>query len=134
MKSFLLVIALVVWCGLTFSAGAQSPRANWLTDGDVQRSGWRRNETTLTTANVKDRNPLEAGPTPREMHAAAAARRRRSAAAGPKEIAIVADSSDNLYAIDVRARRYSGRNIQYPPAKTSRRPRRAVSGVRPPRR
>jgi hypothetical protein len=74
MKKLLFVTSLVVWCGLTLGTGAQSsPKANWLTDGgDVQRTGWQRNETTLTTANVKDLRivwKVKLDNEPREMHA-----------------------------------------------------------------
>jgi hypothetical protein len=47
-------------------------KANWLTDGaDVQRSGWQRNETTLTPENVRNLKivwKLQLDNVPREMH------------------------------------------------------------------
>ena len=44
-------------------------------------------------------------------------------ASGPKEIAIVAGSSDNIYAIDVAAGQILWKqHFEYPPARTSRRP------------
>jgi len=129
MKKLLFVTSLVVWCGLTLGTGAQSsPKANWLTDGgDVQRTGWQRNETTLTTGNVKDLRivwKVKLDNEPREMHALLPVLivGEISTAAGPKEIAVVAGSSDNIYAIDVQAGQILWKkHFEYPPAKSTRR-------------
>ena len=122
MRTHLLAAALVLSCGLTFNAGAQAPananlsrqsgtaaKADWLTDGaDVQRSGWQRNETTLTPDNVRNLKivwKLQLDNAPREMHGLLPALivGEVSTASGAKEIAVVAGSSDNIYAIDVAA-------------------------------
>src|SRR3979490_1877223 len=86
MRKPLYITPLVLWCGITFRVGAQAPaqsnlsrrsgppaKADWLTDGaDVQRSGWQRNEATLTPDNVKNLKivwKLQLDNVPREMHA-----------------------------------------------------------------
>src|SRR6267378_223690 len=120
MRKHLFAAALVLSCGLYVSAGAQAPaqsnlsrqsgttaKADWLTDGaDVQRSGWQRNETTLTPDNVKNLRivwKVQLDNVPREMHALLPVLivGEIATASGAKEIAIVAGSSDNIYAIDV---------------------------------
>jgi outer membrane protein assembly factor BamB len=129
MRKIAVVTSLVLFCALTFRAGAQAPpKANWLTDGgDVQRTGWQRNETTLTTANVKDLRivwKLKLDNEPREMHALLPVLivGEINTAAGPKEIAVVAGSSDNIYAIDVQAGQILWKkHFEYPPAKSTRR-------------
>lgn len=88
---------------------AQSPPAlaDWLTDGgDPQRTGWQKNEHILTVSNVKGMKLLWKYKTdnePREMHALFPPLivGRVLTAAGPKQVAIVAGISDNIYAIDV---------------------------------
>ncbi len=127
MRKLSLIAVIALYCGLS-SPGAQSPKANWLTDGgDVQRTGWQRNETILTTENVKDLKilwKLQLDNAPREMHSLLPPLiiGEIPTAAGAKEIAIVAGSSDNIYAIDVKAGQILWkRHFDYPPAKTSRR-------------
>ena len=109
MRKHSLAAALVLSCGLYVSAGAQAPaqsnvsrqtgtaaKADWLTDGaDVQRSGWQRNETTLTPDNVKNLKivwKVQLDNVPREMHALLPVLivGEIATASGPKEIAIVA--------------------------------------------
>ena len=86
------------------AAGAE---ADWLTDGgDPQRTAWQRNEHILNVSNVKGMTLLWKYKTdnePREMHALFPPLivGRVLTAAGPKQIAIVAGISDNIYAIDV---------------------------------
>jgi outer membrane protein assembly factor BamB len=132
MRKLLLVTVLVVFCGITFGVGAQTQSArrpaDWLTDGgDVQRTGWQRNETVLTTNNVKDLKilwKLQLDNAPREMHSLLPPLivGEIPTSGGPKEIAIVAGSSDNIYAIDVKAGQILWKkHFDYPPAKTSRR-------------
>ncbi len=88
----------------------------------MQRTGWQRNETTLTTANVKDLRivwKLKLDNEPREMHALLPVLivGEINTAAGPKEIAVVAGSSDNIYAIDVQAGQILWKkHFEYPPA------------------
>ena len=81
--------------------------ADWLTDGgDPQRTAWQKNEHILNVSNVKGMKLLWKYKTdnePREMHALFPPLivGRVMTAAGPKQVAIVAGISDNIYAIDV---------------------------------
>ena len=81
--------------------------ADWLTDGgDPQRTAWQKNEHILNVSNVKGMKLLWKYKTdnePREMHALFPPLivGRVLTAAGPKQVAIVAGVSDNIYAIDV---------------------------------
>src|SRR5262249_49034930 len=86
---------------------AQTPKADWLTDGgDPQRTAWQRNETLLTKDTVKAMKLLwkiKLDNQLRQMHnlfppLVAGSVRTRD---GEKEIAVVAGVSDNVYAIDV---------------------------------
>ena len=87
---------------------AQAPKkADWLADGgDPQRTAWQRNETILNKDNVKDMKLLwtvKLDNQPRQMHSLfpPLIAGNVTTASGPKEIAIVAGVSDNVYAIDV---------------------------------
>ena len=88
-------------------AQAPSGLADWLTDGgDPQRTAWQKNEHILTVSNVKGMKLLwkyKTDNVPREMHALFPPLivGRVVTAAGPKQVAIVAGVSDNIYAIDV---------------------------------
>jgi outer membrane protein assembly factor BamB len=90
-------------------ARAQGGTANWLTDGgDVRRTAWQRDEEILTTSNAKDIRllwKLQLDNQPRQMHSLFPPLivGRVTTANGPKEIAVVAGVSDNLYGIDVAA-------------------------------
>ena len=81
--------------------------ADWLTDGgDVPRNNWQRDETTLTTANVKDLKLLwkiKLDNEPRQMHSLLEPLviARVDTKNGPKQLVIQAGVSDNVYAIDV---------------------------------
>ncbi len=81
--------------------------ADWLTDGaDPQRTNWQRNEKTLTTANVKDMKLLwkiKLDNEPLQMHSLFPPLLvgRVNTSNGPKQVAVVAGVSDNIYAIDV---------------------------------
>ncbi len=85
----------------------QAAVADWLTDGgDPQRTAWQKNEHILNVSNVKGMKLLWKYKTdnePREMHALFPPLivGRVLTAAGPKQVAIVAGISDNIYAIDV---------------------------------
>jgi outer membrane protein assembly factor BamB len=93
---FLLLCAVTAWT------------ADWLTDGgNPQRTGWQKDEKTLSTSSVKGMKllwTLQTGNAPRQMHAlfppliAGSVTTRN----GTKEIALIAGSSDNLYAVDAR--------------------------------
>ena len=132
MRKLSFVAALVVCAAASVAPAhnrrASARKANWLTDGgDVQRTGWQRNETILTTENVKNLKilwKLQLDNAPREMHSLLPPLivGEIPTPAGPKEIAIVAGSSDNIYAIDVIAGQILWKkHFDYPPAKTSRR-------------
>ncbi len=81
--------------------------ADWLTDGgDPQRTAWQKNEHILNVSSVKGMKLLWKYKTdnePREMHALFPPLivGRVLTAAGPRQVAIVAGISDNIYAIDV---------------------------------
>ena len=82
--------------------------ADWLTDGgDPQRTAWQKNEHILDVSNVKGMKLLWKYKTdnePREMHALFPPLivGRVMTAVGPRQVAIVAGISDNIYAIDGR--------------------------------
>ena len=82
-------------------------KADWLADGgDPQRTAWQRNETILNKDNVKDMKLLwkiKLDNQTRQMHSLfpPLIAGNVTTASGPKEIAIVAGVSDNIYAIDV---------------------------------
>ncbi len=86
-------------------SGAQM--AVWLTDGGhPQRTAWQKDERILTVANVKGMKLLWKFKTdnePRQMHALFPPLivGRVMTAAGPRQVAVVAGVSDNIYAIDV---------------------------------
>ncbi len=81
--------------------------ADWLTDaGNPQRTNWQKDEKILTTADAKDIKllwKLKLDNEPREMHSLFPPLiiGRVETPAGPKQIAIEAGVSDNIYAIDV---------------------------------
>jgi outer membrane protein assembly factor BamB len=100
----------VVW---TAGPDAQAPpqaqpgKANWLTDGgDPQKNAWQRNETLITKESVKSMKlawKLQLDNQPRQMHNLFPPLIVSDVATadGPREIAVVAGISDNLYGIDV---------------------------------
>jgi outer membrane protein assembly factor BamB len=91
--------------------GAQSGKASWLTDGaDPQRTGWQRNETIISTTSVRNMKlawTVKLDSAPRQMHNLfpPLVVPDVATADGPKEIAVVAGISDNLFGIDVAAGR-----------------------------
>ncbi len=80
--------------------------AEWPTDGgDPQRTGWQKNESILTKANVKGMKllwSLKLDNLPREMHSLLppVIVENVPTSSGPKEIAVVAGSGDNIYGVD----------------------------------
>ena len=87
---------------------AQAPaKASWLTDGgDPQRTSWQQHETILSPATVKDMKLLWTVQTdnkPRQMHNLFPPLivPDVQTGQGPREIAVVAGISDNIYGIDV---------------------------------
>jgi outer membrane protein assembly factor BamB len=104
-------VALLLAAGALVSADrviAQSkPMADWLTDGGhPQRTAWQMDEHILNVSNAKGMKLLWRYKTdnqPREMHALFPPLivGRVLTGAGPKQVAVVAGVSDNIYAIDV---------------------------------
>jgi outer membrane protein assembly factor BamB len=86
---------------------ASSAKANWLTDGgDNQRTAWQKNETRITTESVKNMKLLwkvQLDNQPRQMHNLFPPLLVSdvTTAQGPKDIAVVAGVSDNVYGIDI---------------------------------
>src|SRR5690349_2578188 len=122
MQRSISIAATLASCALAWNAGhlphaavvsaqsyASAQLVDWLTDGgDNQRTGWNRNEKTLTRDNVKDLKlqwKIETGNEPRALHALMPVLiiSRLETAAGPKQVGIVSGISDNLYAFDVEA-------------------------------
>ena len=93
----------------TAPAGGAPAPYDWITDGgDNQRTGWNKNEKTLSKDNVGKLKLLWKIKTDnhvRALHALmpALVLGRLNTPGGPKEIAYVVGISDNLYAIDVAA-------------------------------
>jgi hypothetical protein len=102
MRKFVVAAALLGTC-LTCTAAS----SDWLMEGaDLSRDGWVRNDTTFNTSNVKDMKLLwkvHLDSTPRQMHNIfnPVVVSGVQTAEGPKEIAVVAGISDDLYGIDV---------------------------------
>ena len=103
------------WIAAPLAQGtAQAPpwqgrpgKANWLIDGgDPQKNAWQRNETLITKESVRNMKlawKLQLDNQPRQMHNLFPPLivSDVTTAGGPKEIAIVAGISDNVYGIDV---------------------------------
>jgi outer membrane protein assembly factor BamB len=113
------VVKRLTWCLLAaigcvgvWDPGAQAQigrRAHWLMDGgDPQRTSWQRNETLISKSSVGNMKlmwKLTLDNKPRQMHNLFAPLiigdlQTRS---GPREFAIVAGVSDNVYGIDVES-------------------------------
>lgn len=81
--------------------------ADWLTDAhDPQRTNWQRDEKIITLENVENLELLwkaKLDNEPRQMHSLFPPLiiERVNTSGGPKQIAIEAGVSDNIYAIDV---------------------------------
>src|ERR671930_2694429 len=102
-SSLCALCAAALW---TVVLGGQSERkASWLTDGDdPQRTSWQRNETILSPTSVKDMKLLwkvTLDNAPRQMHNLFGALivPDVQTTSGPREIAVVAGVSDNVYGI-----------------------------------
>ncbi len=117
----------ILCCFLGAASLVFSQSANWLTDGgSPQRTNWQKDENILTTENVKNLKvlwKLKLDNQPREMHSlfppviASNVPTRN----GPKQIAIEAGISDNLYAIDVEAGSILWqKHFEYPPLREGR--------------
>jgi PQQ-like domain len=105
----------VGWAAIWIAVpGAQIPetqgrpgKANWMTDGgDPQRTAWQRNETIISRDTVKTMKlawKLQLDNQPRQMHNLFPPLIVSDVTTpdGPKEIAVVAGISDNIYGVDV---------------------------------
>ena len=97
---------LITLACLTTGASAQSKLADWLTDGgDIERTGWQKNETILSTTSVKNMKLLwktKLDNEPRQMHnlLPVLIASNVKTASGLKQIVLVTGVSDNLYALD----------------------------------
>lgn len=105
----------VCCCGLLSAA-------NWLTDGGgPRRTNWQQDEHILSRDNVKNLKilwKLKLPNQPREMHSLfpALIANEVQTKDGPKQIAIVAGISDNIFAIDVDAGKILWqKHFTYPP-------------------
>jgi outer membrane protein assembly factor BamB len=100
-----LLLALVLCIGASLPSYAQRG-TNWPThSGDPQRTGWQRNETKITKRTVKDFQllwKLELDNQSKALHSLMEPLILGNIITdrGFKELAIVAGSSDNIYAID----------------------------------
>ena len=101
-----------VWClaavaTLSVAAGVATLASDFLTEGvDNARTGWVRDEKVFTTSNVAQSKLLwkvKLESTPRAMHNlfAPLVAERVTTAEGPRELAVVAGVSDDLFGIDV---------------------------------
>lgn len=116
-------------CYLTIAAFCCGvlPAANWLTDGGgPKRTGWQKDEHILSKDNVKNLEilwKLKLPNKPREMHSLFPPLivGRIKTAQGPKQIAIEAGISDNVFAIDVDAGKVLWqKHFEYPPVTEGR--------------
>ena len=98
----ILPIAILISLGSIAAWGA-----DWLTDGhDSQRTNWQKDEKLLSAASVKNMKllwKLKLDNEPRQMHSLfpPLIANQVNTSSGPKQIAIEAGVSDNIYAIDV---------------------------------
>lgn len=113
---------------VTARSQAVTPTADWPTDGgNAQRSGWQQNERTLTKENVKNLKivwKLQLDNQSRDMHSLlpVLVAGQIDTSGGRKEVAIVAGSSDNIYAVDVKAGQILWKkHFVYPPVRVTRR-------------
>src|SRR6266542_2047042 len=105
------IAAAIAMCAaalLPAAPGAQSQgKANWLNDGgDPQRTSWQKSETILSPSTVKNMKLLWTVQTdnkPRQLHNLfpPLVVSDVQTPQGPREIAVVAGISDNIYGIDV---------------------------------
>ncbi|HQR36529.1 MAG TPA: PQQ-binding-like beta-propeller repeat protein [Blastocatellia bacterium] len=86
---------------------AQSGKlADWLTDGgDIERTGWQKNENILSTTSVKNMKLLwktKLDNAPRQMHnlLPVLIASNVTTASGPKQIVLATGVTDNLYGLD----------------------------------
>jgi outer membrane protein assembly factor BamB len=109
MRKLTILIVMALACVLNWGTPPQAQSANttdWLTDGgDIERTGWQRNETILSTTSVKNMKLLwktRLDNEPRQMHnlLPALIASNVKTAGGEKQIVLVTGVTDNLYALD----------------------------------
>ncbi len=122
MRTSRFVVAITLGCVSTFGA-------DWLTDGgSPQRTGWQKDEKILNKDNVKNLKivwKLQLDNKPIEMHSLFPPLivDKVNTSSGPKQIAIVAGVSDNIYAIDVAtAKIIWKKHFEYPASGAERAP------------
>jgi outer membrane protein assembly factor BamB len=100
---------LLLGCALILipDSHAQSVKlADWLTDGgDIERTGWQKNEHLLSTTSVKNMKLLwktKLDNEPRQMHnlLPVLIASNVTTASGPKQIVLATGVTDKLYALD----------------------------------
>lgn len=102
MRMLRIGLVLVLSCSALYGA-------EWLTDGGNQyRTAWQQDETIITKQNVGQMEllwRLKLDNEPRQMHSLfpPLIANRVDTANGPKQIALIAGSSDNLFAVDVES-------------------------------
>jgi putative pyrroloquinoline-quinone binding quinoprotein len=103
--------------------------ADWLTDGgNPQRTAWQKDEKILSKDNVKDLKilwKLQLDNQPHEMHSLfpPLIAERVSTREGMKQMAFVAGTHDNIYAIDVATGKIIWKkHFEYPPPARRGRP------------
>ena len=100
MKKIVLALAIIF-------TGVACWAANWMAEGnDPERTAWQKDETVINTSNAKDIKliwKLKLDSTPREMHNLFPPLIFGSVNTdqGPKQIAVVAGVSDDLFGIDI---------------------------------
>jgi hypothetical protein len=118
-QTLLLSAAALICCGMAYGA-------DWITDGgDISRSGWQKNEHTLTKENIKGVHllwKLSTGETPRALHTLMPPLVLDSAPmpGGAKEMAYFEGVDDDLFAVDPKSgtlvwKRHFGKDA--PPAR-----------------
>ena len=102
-----LAAALLLFVGMSYwSSQLQAQKAEWLMDGgDVERTGWQKNETILSTTTVKNMKLLwktKLDNEPRQMHnlLPVLIASNVKTASGTKQIVLATGVTDNLYALD----------------------------------
>jgi hypothetical protein len=115
MRTLLALPGILLSCALVLGS-------DWPTDGgNPQRTNWQKDETILTKENVGNLKvlwKLKLDNAPRQMHSLFAPLiiERVNTGSGPKQIALEAGVSDNLYAIDVdKGEIIWKRHFEYPP-------------------
>ena len=99
--AFLLFVGLAYW-----SPQLQAQKAEWLMDGgDVERTGWQKNETILSPSTVKNMKLLwktKLDNEPRQMHnlLPVLIASNVKTASGTKQIVLATGVTDNLYGLD----------------------------------